>query len=143
MAGIASMTILGKSAYAQEPVVIKFHVKVAGYSNRWIRVDEGCKSGGKVLQRNGEYVTDRVMRGEQVQISIDDKSFTRKCHCSFLLEAKVIKNNKTVFKENIEIPFKREYTLPDDPQFRNVVIEVADDIAKGGKVSRRLPIGKR
>jgi hypothetical protein len=141
--GLVICGLLSGKVMAQKPVEIKFHVKVKGYGDRWIRVDPGCKSGGKVIHKGDDYVTDRVMRGETMQVSIDDKSFTRACDCSFTLEAILKKNNRVDFRREISIPFKQEFKVPNDPQFSNVFVEVLDPIANDGKVSRRLPIGTR
>ena len=64
----AVLLLVSISAKAQD---IKYHCKVKGYSG-WIRVDPGCKSGGKVIRKGSDQVTDRVMRGEELQITIAD-----------------------------------------------------------------------
>ena len=77
---------------AQAPVKIGFSCKVPGYSSGsgWVRIDEGSRSGGRVIRTSSEMVTDRVARGETLRVVIDDPSFTKKCKCSFILEAKVL-----------------------------------------------------
>ena len=130
---------------AQAPVKIGFSCKVPGYSSGsgWVRIDEGSRSGGRVIRTSSEMVTDRVARGETLRVVIDDPSFTKKCKCSFILEAKVSTKNKTVFSGEITIPFKREFVVDKDPNFDNVRVEIFDPIAPGGVVSRRIPIGTR
>lgn len=132
-----------RAAFAQKPVEIKLHCKVAGYSD-WVRIDPGCNSGGKVIRESGGgLVTDRVQRVEMLRVSIDDKSFTRKCSCTFDLLARVGTKKVTFFKGDITIPFKREETVTRDPNLDNIEITVFDPIAPGGKVTRRIPIGTR
>jgi len=137
------MGLLPRAARAQQPVEIKYHARVRGYSD-WVRIDTGSRSGGRVIREpGGGLVTDRVARGETLRVSIDDRSFTRKCKCSFLLEARITSENRSVLDGIISIPFQREFTLPVDPNFDNVFVTVFDPIAPGGKVTRRIPIGSR
>lgn len=126
---------------AQAPVKIGLSCKVPGYSSGsgWVRIVNGAPGGGKVINM----VTDRVARGEKLRVMIDDPSFTKKCKCSFTLEAKVSSKNKVVFNGPITIPFTNEFTVDRDPNFDNVRIDIFDPIAPGGVVTRRIPIGTR
>ncbi|MCX6366048.1 MAG: hypothetical protein NTX57_04995 [Armatimonadetes bacterium] len=137
--------LVSLAVQAQAPVKIKFHCKVPGYSSGsgWVRIENGGPGGGRVVRNGNDMVTDRVARTEKFRVSIDDPSFTKKCKCQFTLEARVSSKNRKVFQGELTIPFQREFDIPDDPNFDNVLVEVFDPIAPNGVVARRVPIGTR
>lgn len=131
----ATLLTVSVSAQAQD---IRYHCKVKGYTG-WIRVDPGCKSGGKVIRNGSDQVTDRVQRGEDLQITIADSK--NKCRVD-IVEAFVSVDKKFVGSFILLTPFVSTGICPLNANVDNVVIGITNLITNK-KVVRRIPIGKR
>ena len=124
------------SAKAQD---IRYHCQVRGYSG-WVRIDPGCRSGGRVIREaGGGLVTDRVMRGEQMMITIADSR--DRCRVD-VVEAFVSVNGSVRSGGILLTPFSVTGICPTNVNADNVVLSITNLIS-GRQVSKRVPIGRR
>lgn len=134
---LALFTVAATSIAAQAQD-IKYHCKVRGYSG-WVRVDPGCNSGGRVIRTGSGFVTDRVMRGEPLQVTLADSR--DRCRID-LVAAFVSSNGRLQAGAVLFTPFVGQGVCPTNVNADNVEISLTN-LVTGRQVSRRIPIGTR
>lgn len=145
LAAVAAVVAAAPQALAQ---TVTFETKVPGYSNSgkdgWILIPPDANTGGRVVnsgKRNA--TTDRVMRGDQLRVTITGR---RGANCQIGEDAivGVLADNGFARGSVVTLPFSRDFTVSKDPSFDNVTAIVITFRADGGKVvKRRVPIGTR
>ncbi len=107
---------------------VQLETRVAGYSSAgWILVLPGLNGslGGRVRfdRATNRWITDRIQRGEPLRLTVIPTTATERAQT----EATVVllpDSRGPAITQRIPLPFTGTMTVPADPIFREVVLEV-------------------
>jgi hypothetical protein len=144
-------TLLAVASFALTAMLnaasINYEVQVPGYSGAgWIKVKPELRSqlGGRVayLPQHGGWVTDRVARGEQLQITYVPSTATERCrggHWGGLFTFSGGYKEMGSFGQ-VSLPYRLRVTCPTGTTWDNVHADIQTNL---GYFIKRVPIGSR